>query len=100
MPIGVGLIGCLLDKTEASDDPRLPTILDHLPAAIWLAFGADLGKNVAQVRAYDGQRAHKPLIFVMVNSVEEGLRAVNEWKVDVVVAQGERTHPALCTLSS
>ena len=92
LPCGVGLLGWILDKTEISDDPRIPAVLDELPAAIWFAFGTNLGKYVEQVRAYDEKRdpgkPHKTLVFVIVNSVEDALRAANEWKVDVLVVQG------------
>lgn len=74
--------------TESSDDPRLQVILDELPAVVWFAFGVDLGKYVAQVRAHDAKRDHKTLVFVIVNSVDEALRATNDWKVDVLVVQG------------
>ncbi|EDR01987.1 uncharacterized protein LACBIDRAFT_310141 [Laccaria bicolor S238N-H82] len=92
LPTGVGLLGWILDKTEISDDPRIPAVLDELPAAIWFAFGTNLGKYVEHVRAYDEKRdpekPHKTLVFVIVNSVEDALRAANEWKVDVLVVQG------------
>ncbi|KAG6864892.1 hypothetical protein C0991_006507 [Blastosporella zonata] len=86
VPAGVGFLGFLLDKTEASNDPRLPAVLEELPMAIWFAFGGDLGRHITQVRAYDSKREHKTAIFVMVNSVEEALIATNEWKADVLVA--------------
>jgi nitronate monooxygenase len=88
VPIGIGCIGWILDMTEASDDPRLRAILEEKPVAIWLAFGLDLGKYVSQIRAHDAQRDHKTIIFVMVNSIEDALRANGEWKVDVIVVQG------------
>ncbi|RDB24642.1 Nitronate monooxygenase [Hypsizygus marmoreus] len=88
VPIGIGFIGWVLDKTECSDDPRINATLDEKPMAIWFAFGVDLGKYIAQVRAYDAEREHKTVIFVIVNSVQEALKAANEWKVDVLVAQG------------
>jgi hypothetical protein len=56
---------------------------------VWFAFGNDLGKYIAQVRAYDAQRAHKTIVFVIVNSVADALRAANDWKVDVLVVQGK-----------
>lgn len=77
-----------MEITEASSDPRLHAVLDEKPVAIWLAFGVDLGKYVAQIRAHDSKREHKTIIFTIVNSVEDALRAANEWKVDVIVAQG------------
>lgn len=88
VPTGVGLLGWVLDKTEASDDPRIPAVLAEMPTAIWFAFGADLGKYVAQVRAYDAKREHKTVVFVIVNSTEEALCAANDWKADVLVVQG------------
>ncbi|KAG5335757.1 hypothetical protein C0989_000435 [Termitomyces sp. Mn162] len=88
VPIGIGFIGWILDKTESSDDPRIENILKEKPVAIWFAFGVDLGKYIAQVRTFDAKRDHKTIIFVIVNSVEGALQAANEWKVDVIVAQG------------
>ncbi|KDR71503.1 hypothetical protein GALMADRAFT_271041 [Galerina marginata CBS 339.88] len=88
IPVGLGFIGWVLDRTEVSDDPRLHAVLEEKPRAIWLAFGVDLGKYVAQIRAYDTKREHKTVIFTIVNSVEDALRAANDWKVDVLVAQG------------
>jgi nitronate monooxygenase len=88
VPVGVGVIGWIAEMTETSDDHRIPTILAEMPAAIWFAFGVDLGKYIRQVREYDSKRAHKTLVFVIVNSVADALRAANEWKVDVLVAQG------------
>ncbi|KAK0186951.1 hypothetical protein F5146DRAFT_758428 [Armillaria mellea] len=89
LPVGVGFISWILKLTEGSDDPRLVRVLDELPKAIWFAFGDDLGNYIAQVRAYDGKRNFKTLIYVIVNSVEEALRATNEWKVDALVVQGK-----------
>ncbi|KAG6875443.1 hypothetical protein C0993_009241 [Termitomyces sp. T159_Od127] len=88
VPVGIGFIGWVLDKTESSDDPRIQAILEEKPVAIWFAFGVDLGKYIAQVRAFDAKRDHKTIIFVIVNSVEGALQASNEWQVDVIVAQG------------
>lgn len=92
VPVGVGLLGWILDYTETSADPRIPAVLDEMPQAIWLAFGEDLGKYVAQIRAYDAKREHKTVIFVVANSLEAALRAKEEWKVDVIVAQGIQSH--------
>ncbi|KAF5347401.1 hypothetical protein D9758_011253 [Tetrapyrgos nigripes] len=88
LPVGIGFVSWILAKTENSDDPRLPAILEEKPQAIWFAFGDDMGKYVTQVREYDSKREHKTIVFVMVNSVEEALRAADDWKVDVIVAQG------------
>ena len=88
VPAGVGLVGWVLDKTESSGDPLLPTVLEEMPSVIWFAFGTDLGKYISQVRTYDAKRSHQTLIFVIVNSVEEARRAATEWKVDSIVVQG------------
>ncbi|KAF9003920.1 2-nitropropane dioxygenase [Cyathus striatus] len=88
IPIGVGFIGWVLDKTEITDDPRIPSVLEEKPVAVWFSFGVNLRKYIDFVRTYDAKRDHKTIIFVIVNSVEEALRAANEWKVDVLVVQG------------
>ncbi|THU98238.1 NPD-domain-containing protein [Dendrothele bispora CBS 962.96] len=88
VPIGIGFIGWILEITEQSDDPRLLNTLAEKPAAIWFAFGTNLGKYIAQVHEYDSKRDHKTIVFVMVNSVEDALKAANEWKADVLVVQG------------
>ncbi|TFK40362.1 2-nitropropane dioxygenase, partial [Crucibulum laeve] len=110
IPAGVGLLGWILDmtKSESSNDSRITAILEEMPIAIWFAFGTDLGKYIAQVRAYDAKRTHKTIIFVIVNSVADATRAANEWKVDVLVVQGieagghggERAPPLLNLLQS
>ena len=92
VPVGIGFLGWILDFTEPSADPRLTAVLDEKPAAIWLAFGVDLGKYVAQIRKYDEGREHKTIIFVIVSSVEAARRAAEEWGVDVLVAQGTYMH--------
>jgi len=65
-------------------------VLAEKPAALFFAFGDDLGKYIAQVRAFDATREHKTIIFATVNSVAEALRATNEWKVDALVVQGKK----------
>ncbi|KAJ8469702.1 hypothetical protein ONZ45_g16803 [Pleurotus djamor] len=92
VPVGVGFIGWILDMTEApeSDDHRLLATLAEKPAAVWFAFGKDLGKYIAQVHQFNQSRTdgHKTAIFIIVNSVEYAMKAVNEWGVDVLVVQG------------
>jgi len=58
--------------------------------AIWLSFGQDLGRWIEFVRNHDQKSGKSPktLLFVQVNSVDEALIAVQTWKVDVLVAQG------------
>jgi len=88
VPIGVGFLGWILDATEVSESPRLAAVLDEKPAAVWFAFGVDLGKYVKQVRKHDEDREHKTTVFSIVNSVAEARKAANEWRVDVLVVQG------------
>ena len=88
IPIGVGLVGWVLDKTEVTEEPMIPAVLAERPKAVWFAFGNDLGQYVRQVRAYDATRDHKTLVFVCVNTTEEAKIAAEDWKVDVLVAQG------------
>ena len=83
--------------TEVSEDPRIPTVLEEKITAIWFAFGNDLEKYVRTVREYDAKRDHKTKIFCCCNSVDEALRAANEWKVDVIVAQGKISAYAIRT---
>ncbi|KAF7308605.1 CBM1 domain-containing protein [Mycena chlorophos] len=57
------------------------------------AIQADIPKWIRLVRQHD-EEAQKPentLIFVQVSSVEEALVAANEWKVDVIVVQGNES---------
>ena len=91
LPAGVGLLGWILDMTEASEDPRIPAILEEKVAAVWFAFGNDLYKYIKAVRDFDAKREHKTKIFCCCNSVDEAIRAVNEWKVDILVLQGALT---------
>lgn len=86
--VGIGFVGCILDMFNTAADPRLKTVLDKTPSAVWLAYGKDLGKYVAQVREHNAARNTNILVFLTVNTVEEALRAANELKVDVIVAQG------------
>ncbi|KAJ8469703.1 hypothetical protein ONZ45_g16804 [Pleurotus djamor] len=89
VPVGVGFIGWVLDKTEVSDDPRIPAVLASRPKAVWFGFGDDLGKHIAVVKKINASsKDHKTLIFVIVYSVEDAHRAVDEWGADVLVVQG------------
>ncbi|KAI0763769.1 NPD-domain-containing protein [Trametes elegans] len=90
LPIGLGFIGWLLDADEAKSKQLFDLALEHNVQALWLAFGVDLPRWLEYIRtapAY-ARATHKPLIFVQATSLEEALAAVNEWKVDVVIAQG------------
>ncbi|KAF9267166.1 2-nitropropane dioxygenase [Marasmius fiardii PR-910] len=88
VPVGVGFLGWVLDTTDLTKDPRVEKALSEKPKAIWLAFGDDSFKYVKMVKDFDARRDHRTLIFVIVNSVDDALRAANEWKVDGLIVQG------------
>ncbi|KAF8518027.1 2-nitropropane dioxygenase [Hysterangium stoloniferum] len=89
LPIGVGFLGFLLDKSKDVVD-ALNHALERRVRCVFLAFGADLGKWANYVRKYDQARTipHTTLLWICVNSVAEAERATNEWKADVLVVQG------------
>ncbi|KAF7367002.1 Nitronate monooxygenase [Mycena sanguinolenta] len=87
VPIVVGFLGWILDRTELSDDPRLIAVLDERPAAVWFAFGVNLEKYIDQVHAYNSKTGRNTFIFVIVNSVDDARRAALH-RVDAVVVQG------------
>jgi nitronate monooxygenase len=63
--------------------------LENQVKAVWFAFGADLGRWVQSVRDYDRKvKKEKTIVFVQISTVDEALVAINDWKVDVLVAQG------------
>jgi len=87
IPIGVGFLGWQLETTTVD---LLSITLDTRVKAIWFAFGTNLGQWVEFVRNHDvkSNNGHKTLVFVQVSTAEEAHQAVNEWQVDVIVAQG------------
>ncbi|KAJ6470931.1 2-nitropropane dioxygenase [Mycena sanguinolenta] len=87
VPVAVGFLGWILDRTEISHDPRLIAVLDERPAAVWFAFGVDLEQYIDQVHAYNGKTGRNTFIFVIVNSVDDACRAALH-HVDAVVVQG------------
>lgn len=89
LPIGIGYLGWILDQLDGrgSAEDFLSVALDNNVRAVWFAYGTDLNKWIQYIR----DNEHYPggtMIFVQVTSVEEALVAINDWKVDVVVAQG------------
>ncbi|KAJ7219703.1 2-nitropropane dioxygenase [Mycena haematopus] len=87
VPVAVGFIGWILDRTEISDDPRLIAVLDERPTAVWFAFGVNLEKYINQVHAYNSKTGRNTFIFIIVNSVDDARRAALHG-VDAVVVQG------------
>ncbi|KAI0349637.1 NPD-domain-containing protein [Trametes cingulata] len=90
LPIGVGFIGWLLDANEEQSRQLIDVALENNVQAIWLAFGVDLYRWLHYIRTSpaNSRSAHKPLIFIQATSLQEALVAVNDWKVDVIIAQG------------
>ncbi|KAH9852097.1 NPD-domain-containing protein [Lenzites betulinus] len=90
LPIGFGFIGWLLDKDEEQSKQLIDTALENNVQALWLAFGVDLHRWVHYIRTSpaNAPASHTPLIFVQATSLTEALAAANDWKVDVLIAQG------------
>ncbi|KAJ3480404.1 hypothetical protein NLI96_g8370 [Meripilus lineatus] len=94
LPIGVGYLAWKLEESESAASDMLDAALENHVQAVWLAFGAKIGKWVEYIRQADAAVAggsRKTLIFVLVNSVEEALVATKDWKADVLVAQGSES---------
>lgn len=70
--------------------------LSHNVQAVWLSFGHNLAQWVKYVR----ERDSKLLIFIQASSLEEAKVAIHDWNVDVVVAQGSSSLPALRKLNA
>lgn len=90
LPVGVGYLGWRLDQAGDEAHLMLDASLQNGVRAIWLALGEDLGKWVDYIRQSDSMTGRRTLVFIQVNSLDEALTAVNEWKADVLVAQGKR----------
>ena len=90
LPIGAGFLGWVLDRPEFKSVEILHEALNIGVRAIWLSFGNDLGHWVDVVRSHDQKagKDSKTLIFIQVNSAEQALTAVRDWKADVLIAQG------------
>jgi len=93
LPIGVGYLGWQLEEPTAKPEVMLSAALDNHIHAIWLAFGNNLKEWIKFIRNYDAEhkRVRQTTIFVQVSSIEEALVASDEWKVDVLVAQGNES---------
>ncbi|KAG6329153.1 hypothetical protein ID866_9935 [Astraeus odoratus] len=94
LPIGVGYFAWKLEKSSVAEaEAMLRVALDNGVRAVWLAFGDSLDRWIRYIRSYDEihQRSSPTLIFVQISSVEDALAAVKDWKVDVLVAQGNES---------
>ncbi|EIW79181.1 2-nitropropane dioxygenase [Coniophora puteana RWD-64-598 SS2] len=94
LPVGIGFLVWRLEE-QAKANPEVSkeavlTALENRVRAVWFSFGRNIGHWVRLVREHDASagRPHSTLIFVVVSSAEDALVATNEWKVDVLVAQG------------
>lgn len=94
LPIGIGYIGWRLEKPDTEAHELLSVALENNVQAVWLSFGADLQRWITYIRE-SKRTPGTTKIFVQVTSVEEALVAANEWKVDVIVAQGIFIHSIL-----
>ena len=90
LAIGVGFLAWQLDKQQPNALESIHIALEYHVKAIWLSYGEDLGKWIKYVREHDPRAGTENAvkIFVQISSVEDALRAVNDWKADVIVAQG------------
>ncbi|OSD03030.1 2-nitropropane dioxygenase [Trametes coccinea BRFM310] len=93
LPIGCGFLGWMLDLKEDEFRPLLDIVLESGVRALWLSFGNNLGRWVQYIRdsTANAPGGRRPLVFVQVTTVEEAVCAANEWKVDVIIAQGNES---------
>lgn len=86
IPVGIAFFGWKLDQSEKAAAEVLDLALAAKVQAIWLSFGDNLRRWVDYVRNRD-RSTPRTLIFILANTVEEGL-AAKELGADVIVAQG------------
>ncbi|KAL0953411.1 hypothetical protein HGRIS_004648 [Hohenbuehelia grisea] len=93
LPLGVGFLCWQLEKPNSPAVDLLTIALERRVQAIWFSFGTEIGRWAQYVRDYDRKLddGHKTIIFAQIASVEEALVAVRDWKVDVLVAQGNES---------
>jgi len=106
LPIGIGYLGWRLETPNIPAQELLSVALANNVQAVWLSFGANLQRWIKYIRETE-RKPGATKIFVQVTSVEDALVAVNDWKADVIVAQGieagghgSSTAPPLLTLLS
>ncbi|GJE91097.1 nitronate monooxygenase [Phanerochaete sordida] len=86
IPVGIAFFGYKLDQNEKAASEVLDLALAAKVQAIWLSFGDNLGRWVEYVRTKDSSTP-RTLLFILANTVEEGL-AAKQLGADVIVAQG------------
>jgi nitronate monooxygenase len=89
LPIGIGYLGWVLDQLDGQETAEdfLSVALEYNVEAVWFGHGVDMNKWTQYIRDND-RSPGATKIFVQVTSVEDALVVINDWKVDVVVAQG------------
>jgi nitronate monooxygenase len=88
LPIGAGFLCWRLDKDEEAGKQLVRAALDEHVKAVWFAFGQDLEKWIKFVRDHDAFSGSKTIIIVLLGTVSKIQAAIQDWKVDIVVAQG------------
>lgn len=88
LQIGVGFLVWRLERDPVTAEQLISIAIDHCVQAVWLAFGADLGRWISYIRSRARKTGNAIKIFVQISTVDQALQAVNEWKADVIVIQG------------
>ncbi|TFY78064.1 hypothetical protein EWM64_g5948 [Hericium alpestre] len=108
LPIGAGFLGFMLEQ-QSDLIELLDIALENRVRAIILALSNDTKRWVDYIRKYDQKAGdnHKTLVFTQVGTLTQAITAINDWKVDVLVAQGNESGghgwvaaPSLFTLVS
>ncbi|KAG6891617.1 hypothetical protein C0992_002656 [Termitomyces sp. T32_za158] len=106
LPIGIGYLGWRLETPGVAAHDLLSVALDNNVRAVWLSFGTQLHSWIDFIRKSE-RKPGTTKILVQVNSVKEALVAVQDWKADIVIAQGieagghgSSSAPSLLTLLS
>ncbi|KAF9054311.1 2-nitropropane dioxygenase [Panaeolus papilionaceus] len=86
LPIGVGFLVWLLEKAPIAEaEKAIDTVLEARVKAVWLAFGADIGRWIKYIRRHD---RHGVKIFVQLSTPEQLQLALDVWHVDAIIVQG------------
>lgn len=93
-PIGIGFLAWQLEKPNSPALELLSIALTRRVQAIWLAFGENLGRWVEFIRKHDAETGHETIVFIQVSSADDAKQAIDEWKADVIVAQGLNIRPS------
>jgi nitronate monooxygenase len=89
LPFGIGYLGWILDQLDGPETAEdfLSVALDYNVRAVWFGFGLGMYRWIQYIRGHE-RNPGATTIFVQVTSVQDALVAINDWKVDVIVAQG------------